>query len=110
MSNFDSPEAFVDYYSTLLPESNASELQKVLEMSGMKRMDQIAIVQAYRLVRSESRKHIFRVKFGGTDPLAPVAPQLSASQALNAVVSMAADGLAESNSMKRLEKLVKRNL
>lgn len=54
---------------------------------------------------------LFSHKFGGAEFLPPAAPQLG-SQALNAFVSissMAADGLADSTSMKRLEKLVKRN-
>lgn len=48
MSNMDSPEAFVEYYSTLLPDSNSTELQKVLEMRGLKRIEQLTIIQAYR--------------------------------------------------------------
>ncbi|VDM71275.1 unnamed protein product [Strongylus vulgaris] len=56
----------------------------------------------------------YRQKFGAAADAAPtvsvgVGNSLSATQALNAVVSMAADGLAETTSMKRLEKLVKRN-
>lgn len=34
----------------------------------------------------------------------------TATQALNAVVSMAADGLSETSSIRKLEKIVKRNL
>ncbi|ETN79872.1 Vps53-like protein [Necator americanus] len=102
MSNMETPEDFVEHYSTLLPESNTSELQKVLDMRGVKKVEQTAILQAYRL------------KFGAAADATPTVPvgvgnSLSATQALNAVVSMAADGLAETTSMKRLEKLVKRN-
>ncbi|EPB80307.1 Vps53-like protein [Ancylostoma ceylanicum] len=102
MSNMETPEDFVEHYSTLLPESNTSELQKVLDMRGVKKVEQTAILQAYRL------------KFGAAADATPAVPvgmgnSLSATQALNAVVSMAADGLAETTSMKRLEKLVKRN-
>ncbi|KHJ93997.1 Vps53-like protein [Oesophagostomum dentatum] len=102
MSNMESPEDFIEHYSTLLPESNTSELQKVLDMRGVKKVEQTAILQAYRQ------------KFGAAADATPAVPvsvanSLSATQALNAVVSMAADGLAETTSMKRLEKLVKRN-
>ncbi|KAJ1348805.1 Vacuolar protein sorting-associated protein 53 [Parelaphostrongylus tenuis] len=101
MSNMDTPEDFVEHYSTLLPESNTSELQKVLDMCGVKKVEQTSILQAYRL------------KFGAAADATPTVPgminPLSATQALNAVVSMAADGLAETTSMRRLEKLVKRN-
>ncbi|XGW14630.1 hypothetical protein V3C99_000703, partial [Haemonchus contortus] len=102
MSNMDTPEDFVEHYSTLLPDSNTSELQKVLDMRGVKKVEQTAILQAYRQ------------KFGAAADAAPTVPvgmgnALSATQALNAVVSMAADGLAETTSMRRLEKLVKRN-
>ncbi|KAK6011528.1 hypothetical protein OSTOST_23380 [Ostertagia ostertagi] len=102
MSNMDTPEDYVEHYSTLLPDSNTSELQKVLDMRGVKKVEQTAILQAYRQ------------KFGAAADAAPSVPvgmgnALSATQALNAVVSMAADGLAETTSMRRLEKLVKRN-
>ncbi|CAI4232374.1 unnamed protein product [Auanema sp. JU1783] len=97
MSNCDSAESFVEHYATLLSDSNPTELQKVLEMRGLKRAEQASII------------HIYRQKFGGSEPI-PSQSHLTASQALTAVVSLAADGLSESNSMKRLEKLVKRNL
>ncbi|KAK6056452.1 Vps53-like protein [Cooperia oncophora] len=102
MSNMETPEDYVEHYSTLLPDSNTSELQKVLDMRGVKKVEQTAILQAYRQ------------KFGAAADAAPTVPvgmgnALSATQALNAVVSMAADGLAETTSMRRLEKLVKRN-
>uniref|UniRef100_A0A0N4X9B2 Vacuolar protein sorting-associated protein 53 homolog n=1 Tax=Haemonchus placei TaxID=6290 RepID=A0A0N4X9B2_HAEPC len=109
MSNMDTPEDFVEHYSTLLPDSNTSELQKVLDMRGVKKVEQTAILQAYR-----QRCFVLRQKFGAAADAAPTVPvgmgnALSATQALNAVVSMAADGLAETTSMRRLEKLVKRN-
>ncbi|VDO10956.1 unnamed protein product [Haemonchus placei] len=93
MSNMDTPEDFVEHYSTLLPDSNTSELQKVLDMRGVKKVEQTAILQAYRQVQ----------KFGAAADAAPTVPvgmgnALSATQALNAVVSMAADGLAETTS------------
>ncbi|KJH40611.1 Vps53-like protein [Dictyocaulus viviparus] len=102
MSNMDTPENFVEHYSTLIPESNIPELQKVMDMRGVKKSEQTLILQVYRQ------------KFGAAVDATPAVPigisnPLSATQALNAVVSMAADGLSDTTSMRRLEKLVKRN-
>ncbi|PIO56064.1 hypothetical protein TELCIR_22542 [Teladorsagia circumcincta] len=94
------PTAYVGGVSAAL--NKAEMILKVLDMRGVKKVEQTAILQAYRQ------------KFGAAADAAPTVPvgmgnALSATQALNAVVSMAADGLAETTSMRRLEKLVKRN-
>ncbi|VDK25259.1 unnamed protein product [Anisakis simplex] len=48
MSETNSAEDFVSAYSRLLPESDSSELQKVLEMKAIRRQEQTSIIQLYR--------------------------------------------------------------
>lgn len=48
MSPHEQAIIFVDNYIKLLPESDITELQKVLDMKGMKRNDQVAMLDLYR--------------------------------------------------------------
>uniref|UniRef100_A0A8R1TZN8 Vacuolar protein sorting-associated protein 53 homolog n=1 Tax=Onchocerca volvulus TaxID=6282 RepID=A0A8R1TZN8_ONCVO len=48
MSEIDSPEDFVMAYVRLLPDSDSSELQKVLEMKALRRQEQTSIIQLYK--------------------------------------------------------------
>ncbi|VDN05411.1 unnamed protein product [Thelazia callipaeda] len=48
MSEADPPEEFVAAYARLLPESDSSELQKVLEMKALRRQEQATIIQLYK--------------------------------------------------------------
>lgn len=48
MSEVASHEEFVTTYARMLPESDSSELQKVLEMKAMRRQEQASIIQLYR--------------------------------------------------------------
>ena len=51
MSPHEPVHAFVDNYIKLLPESDLTEFQKVLEMKGLKRNDQSAMTDIYRVKR-----------------------------------------------------------
>ncbi|PAV59529.1 hypothetical protein WR25_16331 [Diploscapter pachys] len=114
MTNLENPEEFVADYTNLLPTSDINEMQKVLEMRGIKRSEQAVVLSIYRR------------KLGiSTDPpavsssltssvsAASLSMPASASHAFNAVVSLASDGFADSSTsiekLKRLEKLVRRN-
>ncbi|EJW86688.1 hypothetical protein WUBG_02401 [Wuchereria bancrofti] len=48
MSEINSHEEFVTTYVRLLPDSDSSELQKVLEMKALKRQEQTSIIQIYK--------------------------------------------------------------
>lgn len=48
MSEAESAEEFVMAYSRLLPDSDSSELQKVLEMKALRRQEQTNIIQLYK--------------------------------------------------------------
>lgn len=48
MSEINSHEEFVMAYLRLLPDSDASELQKVLEMKALRRQEQTSIIQMYK--------------------------------------------------------------
>uniref|UniRef100_A0AC35ETN6 Vacuolar protein sorting-associated protein 53 homolog n=1 Tax=Panagrolaimus sp. PS1159 TaxID=55785 RepID=A0AC35ETN6_9BILA len=94
MTDVTKPDEFVINYSRMLPESDSSELQKILEMRSMRRSEQQQIIA------------IYRHKIEGIEP-APATSSMPS--AFSAVVSLAADGIADS-SMRRLEKLVKKKL
>lgn len=48
MSEINSHEEFVMAYIRLLPDSDSSELQKVLEMKALRRQEQTSIIQLYK--------------------------------------------------------------
>uniref|UniRef100_A0A5S6QT54 Vacuolar protein sorting-associated protein 53 homolog n=1 Tax=Trichuris muris TaxID=70415 RepID=A0A5S6QT54_TRIMR len=47
MAPVDCPDSFVDQYLKLLPESDISEFQKVLDMKSIRRADQSSLMQIY---------------------------------------------------------------
>ncbi|KAK0416221.1 hypothetical protein QR680_012354 [Steinernema hermaphroditum] len=99
MSDIKSPEDFIGKYVQMLPDSDSSELQKILEVRGLRRSEQTPIIQLYR-VQVE----------GAESTLTSTASVPSSMQAtFSQVVSLAADGIGDS-SMRRLEKLVKKKL
>lgn len=85
MAEISNPEEFVEHYARLLPASDSTELQKVLEMRLIRRSDQLQIIQLYRS-RFESQT---------------TTPSGSAPLSISAVIG-------ESSSIKRLEKFVRR--
>lgn len=48
MSEINSHEEFVMAYMRLLPDSDSSEFQKVLEMKALRRQEQTSIIQLYK--------------------------------------------------------------
>ena len=48
MTNLEDPEEFVADYTKLLPTSDINEMQKVLEMRGIKRSEQAVVLSIYR--------------------------------------------------------------
>lgn len=54
MSEADNPEDFVNAFSRLMPDSDSSELQKILEMKALRRQEQANIIQLYK-TRVESQ-------------------------------------------------------
>lgn len=87
-------DEFVSNYARMLPESDSSELQKILEMRHMKRSDQQQIIS------------IYRQKIEG---ITPTTTASNMPYAFSSVISLATDGIGDS-SMRRLEKLVKKKL
>ncbi|UMM24503.1 hypothetical protein L5515_004708 [Caenorhabditis briggsae] len=120
MCSLDTVDEFVEQYIKLLPASDAAEMQKVLEMKGVKRQEHSAVLNTYRI----------KIGASGSDPIPPsnsltsriggalptVGSAASVSEAFNAVVSLAADGLSDQtvtssiDKLKRFERLVKRQL
>ncbi|CAD6184986.1 unnamed protein product [Caenorhabditis auriculariae] len=124
MSSLDTVEDFVEQYTKLLPTSDVTEMQKVLEMKGVKRQDHPSIIHTFRQKMGDSTSvdtamnpttNSLTSRFVG-GAMTNVGSASSMSEAFSAVVSMAADGLDSSSvsssidKLKRLEKLVKRTL
>lgn len=90
MAPHENAESFVDNYMKLLPESDITEFQKVLDMKGLKRSEQNAMTDIFR-------SHL------------PVLPNTSQQQDYEknaAPVSSTPEH--ESSRIRRLEKLIKR--
>jgi len=96
MTDATKAEEFVNNYARMLPESDSSELQKILEMRSMRRSEQQQIIA------------IYRQKVEGIEP-SNATMSSGMPSAFSAVVSLAADGIGDT-SMRRLEKLVKKKL
>lgn len=93
-------ESFVDHYAKLLPESDAQEFQKVLDMKGLKRSEQNVLTE------------VFRTRIPTVAPL-PAAPSEggTAAQLLSALaVVTTTTPEHESSRIRRLEKLIKKRL
>ncbi|CAL2036867.1 unnamed protein product [Caenorhabditis brenneri] len=120
MCSLETVDEFAEQYIKLLPASDVAEMQKVLEMKGVKRQEHSAILNSYRLKIGASgtdplpQSNSLTSRIGGALPT--VGSAASVSEAFNAVVSMAADGLSDQavtssiDKLKRFERLVKRQL
>jgi hypothetical protein len=95
MHDVSKPEDFVTHYARMLPDSDSTELQKILEMRNMRRTEQTQIVQ------------IYRTRIEGVAPTTT-----TASSAMPSAFSAMTDALTpfSDSSMRRLEKLVKKKL
>jgi hypothetical protein len=94
MSDIESSESFVQNYAKLLPESDASEFQKVLEMKAVRRSDQTPLIEMYR-------NRVERMKNAGA------APPRSDQNLASPLMSLATDG---DSRIRKLERLVKKKL
>lgn len=102
MTDTSKPDEFISHYIKMLPDSDSSELQKVLEMRGMRRAEQTNLIQLFR-----SRFESLPASTNTSKTTNSLTGSSNMPAALSAVVSMATDGISDS-SMKRLEKLVKK--
>uniref|UniRef100_A0A914WH53 Vacuolar protein sorting-associated protein 53 homolog n=1 Tax=Plectus sambesii TaxID=2011161 RepID=A0A914WH53_9BILA len=93
MSDIESSESFVLNYAKLLPESDASEFQKVLEMKAVRRSDQTPLIEMYR-------SRVERTKS------AAATPQRSDQNLAGPLMSLA----SEDSRIRKLERLVKKKL
>jgi hypothetical protein len=91
MSPHEPLVSFVDSYIKLLPETDISEFQKILEMKGLKRNEQSTMTEIYR-----SRKPPVPRINSGTASERPSAPTSNDG------------GEHESSRIRKLEKLIKR--
>ncbi|GMT18985.1 hypothetical protein PFISCL1PPCAC_10282 [Pristionchus fissidentatus] len=103
MSDINSSDEFVDNYVKLMPDSDVTELQKVLDMRGLKRTEQTALVTIYRSKTGQTGP------IGGSEGLTTTSSlQTNAMSQLGSVAAVGLD-IADT-SMRRLEKLVKKKL
>ncbi|CAH1802212.1 unnamed protein product [Owenia fusiformis] len=92
MSPHDPPQGFVDNYIKLLSEHDINDFQKVLEMKGLKRNDQSAMLD------------IYRSRIPSPGPGGPTMNQRPPQQRAGAQPDQ------ESSRIKKLEKLIKKRL
>lgn len=108
MTDVSKTDDFVTQYAELLPDSDSSELQKILEMRSMRRSEQTQLIQTYR----QRFENVSGSTKQSTQNSALTPSGLTASgvpSTLSAVVSsLAADAGITDSSMRRLEKLVKK--
>uniref|UniRef100_A0A1I7VT28 Vacuolar protein sorting-associated protein 53 homolog n=1 Tax=Loa loa TaxID=7209 RepID=A0A1I7VT28_LOALO len=88
MSEINSHEEFVLAYVRLLPDSDSSELQKILEMKALRRQEQTSIIRLYKSRVEGQSTTVDRLE--------------SQSSAISALESIG------DSSMRRLEQLVKK--
>ncbi|ESO10106.1 hypothetical protein HELRODRAFT_72764 [Helobdella robusta] len=91
MSPYEPLNAFVDNYIKLLPESDTTELQKILDMKGLKRTDQNVVMDTYR----------------SKAPLLTTATSATTSEA-DKRKQLLSNVDHESGRIKKLEKLIKK--
>merc|ERR1719499_221111 len=89
MSPHDPLEAFVEQYIKLVPDAEAAEFQKVLDMKGVRKVDQAAFVEYFRTTAPASTTSI-------------QSPSTAASSATSAPL--------EESRIKKLENLIKKRL
>lgn len=100
MSDIESAESFVLNYAKLLPESDASEFQKVLEMKAVRRADQTPLIEMYR-------NRVERTKAAAAAAAATTPPRSDQNLA-GPLMSLASD--AGDSRIRKLERLVKKKL
>lgn len=134
MTDATRADDFVAHYARLLPDSDSSELQKILEMKALRRADQTPLIQRYKARFEQAAGAVVGAQAspspaqpsssntgpttGGGGVVSAAAPPPTLPTALSAVVSAAADGwfadaigaggAGGDSSMRRLERLVKR--
>lgn len=98
MDASDTNAKYLSQYSRLLPDSDISEFQKILDMKGVRRADQQQLIDLYRAQQANQKD-----------------ADEGATTASAVLPSNAAHGLPtspdhESSRIKKLEKLIKRRL
>lgn len=96
MDASDTNSKYVAHYTRLLPDSDPSEFQKILDMKGIRRSDQQLLVDLYRVQQSTQ---------GDQEDHAAYSAASS-----NNTQGMPLSPDHESSRIKKLEKLIKRRL
>lgn len=96
MDASDTNAKYVAHYTRLLPESDPSEFQKILDMKGVRRSDQQLLIDIYRAHQASHGDQ--------EESAVPSAISTNGSQG----IPISPDH--ESSRIKKLEKLIKRRL
>lgn len=97
MDASDTNAKYLSQYSRLLPDSDSSEFQKILDMKGVRRTDQQQLIDLYRAQLASQ-------KDGNEASTSSVVPSVTAHGGLPTSPDH------ESSRIKKLEKLIKRRL
>lgn len=99
MDASDTNAKYVAQYTRLLPDSDPSEFQKILDMKGVRRSDQQQLVDLYRVQQKVGQAG----KEDGAVRPTDLLPSSSASRSTSSPDH-------ESSRIRKLEKLIKRRL
>lgn len=97
MDASDTNAKYLSQYSRLLPDSDISEFQKILDMKGVRRADQQQLIDLYRAQQANQKD----ADEGATASAVPPS---------NAFHGFPTSPDHESSRIKKLEKLIKRRL
>merc|ERR1719259_1259533 len=103
MSNpSDPPKEFVEQYVKLVTEPDLAEFQKVLEMKGLRKLDQTAYLEIFKTVAPS----VASVAASDTEPTgSPVKAEIEATASSSLAPAGTATG--EESRIKKLERLIK---
>jgi len=90
MSPHEPQKAFVESYIKLLPDTDVSDFQKILDMKGLKRSDQSTMTEIYRSMK-------------------PPVPRANGSSDRPAAGPAANESGEYESRIRKLEKLIKRH-
>ncbi len=99
-------EQFVEQYMKLVPDAELSEFHKVLDMKGVRKVDQPPYVDYFKTSAASKQKQSGIPAAGGSSS----ATSLSPAHAAAAAGAVAAASYGEESRIKKLENLIKKRL
>ena len=67
MTSISPSSIFIEQYLKMLPENTLSEFHKVLDMKGIKRVDQVQLIEVYKKIAPKENLHAVNAEMEGFD-------------------------------------------